>query len=76
MLNRRRAMIGWLVYKAAKPLVKRAVRSKAKGAVPGTRKGSRAPNKAAILALLGAIVGGLMFWRKRRSGDEQESPEG
>ncbi len=67
MLNRRKAMIGWLVYSAAKPLVKRAMRSKAKGAVPGTRERSRAPNTAAILASVGAVVGGLMFWRSRRA---------
>ena len=75
MLNRRKAMIGWLVYTAAKPIVKRAARRRAKGAVPGTREGSRAPNTAAILAALGAVVGGLMFWRSRRSEGEEESSE-
>jgi hypothetical protein len=75
MLNRRKAMIGWLVYTAAKPFVKRAMRSRAKGAVPGTREGSRAPNNAAIVATLSALVGALMFWRSRRSDDETESSE-
>jgi hypothetical protein len=70
MLNRRKAFLGYLVYTAAKPFVKRAFRSKAKGAVPGTREGSRAPNNAAIVAALGALLGGLMFWRSRRGGGE------
>jgi hypothetical protein len=75
MLNRRRAMIGWLVYTAAKPIVKRALKSKAKAAVPGKREGSRAPNKAVIAAMLAAIAGALMFWRSRRS-DDADLPEG
>ena len=76
MLNRRKAMIGWLVYTAAKPFVKRALRSRAKGAVPGTREGSRTPNNAAIVATLSALVGALIFWRSRRSEDEEEPSEG
>ncbi len=32
MLNRRKAMIGWLVYSAAKPVAKRAVKVQAKKA--------------------------------------------
>ena len=75
MLNRRKAMIGWLVYTAAKPFIKRAIRSRAKGAVPGTREGSKAPNNAAIAATLAALVGGLLFWRSRRSGDGEETGE-
>jgi LPXTG-motif cell wall-anchored protein len=68
MLNKRKALIGWLVYTVGKPIAKRALKSKAKGAVPGTRPGSRRPNLAAILAGLGALGGGLAFWRKRKSG--------
>jgi hypothetical protein len=75
MLNKRRAMIGWLVYTAARPILKRAMKSKAKGAVPGTRAGSRAPNNAAILAMLAALVGGLMFWRSRKSDEDVEPSE-
>ena len=73
MFNRRKAMIGWLVYTAAKPFVKRAMRSKAKSAVPGTREGSKAPNTAAILAGLAAAAGALMFWRSRRDDDDDSS---
>ena len=74
MLNRRKAMVGWLAYKAAKPIVRRALRSRAKGAVPGRRGASRVPNNAAILATLAAVAGGLVFWRNRKSG-EGEPPE-
>ena len=69
MLNRRKAMLGWLVYTAAKPIAKRVLRQKAKGAVPGRRAKGRGPNKAAVVAGLGALVAGLMFWR-RRAGDD------
>ncbi len=76
MLNRRKAMIGWMVYTAAKPFVKRAMRSKAKAAVPGTREGSsKTPNNAAILAAIGAAVAGLLFFRNRGGGDDSESGE-
>ncbi len=74
MLNRRQALIGYLAYAAGKPILKRVVRSKAKSAVPGTREGSRTPNRAAIVAAVAAALGALMFWRKRRS-DEGEPLE-
>ena len=75
MLNRRQALIGYLAYTAAKPILKRVVRSKAKSAVPGTREGSRAPNTAAIVAAGVAALGALAFWRMRRSdaGEALES---
>jgi LPXTG-motif cell wall-anchored protein len=75
MLNRRKAMIGWLVYTAAKPLAKRAVKSKAKAVVPGAKAGSRTPNAAALLAAAGALLGGLAFWRRRRSKAEDTAPQ-
>lgn len=75
MLNRRKALIGWLVWTAAKPLARRAIRSKAKGAVPGRGEGSRGPNKAALVAGAAALVAALMFWR-RRGGDDAGEPSG
>ena len=74
MLNKRKAMVGWLVYTAAKPLAKRAVKSKAKSAVPGRRESSRGPSKAAVLAGAGALAGALMFWRSRGSDDSDDRP--
>jgi cytochrome bd-type quinol oxidase subunit 1 len=69
MFNKRKAMVGWMVYTAAKPFLKRALRSKAKGAVPGTRESSKAPNNAAVLAAIAAAVAGVvvMMLRERRA---------
>jgi hypothetical protein len=74
MLNKRKALIGYLVYAIGKPVAKRVLKRKAKAAVPGTREGSRVPNTSAIVAAVGALLGGLLFWRKRR-GREEESPQ-
>ncbi len=74
MLNRRKAMLGWLVYSAAKPIVKRVVARKARAAVPGAREGSRAPNTAAVVAVLAALAGALVVWRRRSSGDDESPP--
>jgi len=63
ILSKRKAIIGWLVYTIAKPMAKR----KAKSAAPGKRGGVI----AGIVAGIGAVLGGLMFWRKRRSKDEE-----
>lgn len=67
MLNRRKAMIGYLVYLTGKPIVKRMMKRKARSAVPGMRQTSRMPKVSAVAAGLGALVGGLMFWRRRRA---------
>jgi hypothetical protein len=65
IFSKRNAIIGWLVYLFAKPLAKR----KARKAAPGKRGGAIAGS----IAGLGAVLAGLMFWRKRRS-DEGPSP--
>jgi hypothetical protein len=64
MFNKRNAFIGWLVLTFGKPMVKREARH----AVSGKRGGAL----AAALAGVGAAVGGLMFWRRRRG---QQSPD-
>jgi hypothetical protein len=66
IFNKRNAIIGWLVVTLGKP----AAKYKAKQAVSG---GKRRGVIAGTAAAIGAAVGGLMFWRKRRSGSE--SPE-
>jgi hypothetical protein len=58
MFSKRNAFIGWLVLRLGKPMAKR----KARQAVSGKRGGAM----AAAVAGVGAAVGGLMFWRKRR----------
>jgi len=65
-------MIGWLVYSLAKPIVMQVAKRKAKSAVP-TKGKSRLPKVAAAVAAVGAVIGGLAFWRTRSSGDD--SPE-
>jgi hypothetical protein len=65
MFSKRNAFIGWLVLTLGKPIAKR----KARQAVSGKRGGAL----AAALAGVGAAVGGLMFWRRRRGQDESQS---
>ncbi|HEY7196059.1 MAG TPA: hypothetical protein VH306_02620 [Gaiellaceae bacterium] len=81
-MNKRKAMIGWAVYTVGKPVVMRAARRKvktnAKNAVPATTEKSRfRPNKAAIVAGVGAAAGAVFFWRRSKSGGSPtESPAG
>ena len=79
MLNRRKAMIGWLIYTGAKPFIKQAMKSRARKAkevaTPGTgdsRRGAVARGTA-VLAAAGAAVGGLLCWRSRRRSAPMES---
>ena len=65
MFSKRNAIVGWLVLTVGKPLAKR----KARKAVGGKRGGAI----AAAIAGIGAAIGGLMFWRKRRG--RSESPQ-
>jgi hypothetical protein len=64
MFSKRNAFIGWLVLRLGKPMAKR----KARQAVSGKRGGAM----AAAVAGVGAAVGGLMFWRRRR-GNQDDS---
>jgi hypothetical protein len=59
IVNRRNAVIGWIVVK----LGKRAARKKAQGAVPA--RGAA----AGALATLGGV---LLFWRKKKRGADTE----
>ena len=69
-MNKRKAMIGWLVYTGGTTIAKRMLRSKAKAAVPGAKAGSRRPKVAAIVAGVGAAIGALLFWRSRGSSND------
>jgi hypothetical protein len=64
VFNRRNAFIGWLVIALAKPVAKQKAWAAARKA--GTKKGGAV---AASIAAVGAAAAGLMFWRKRKSGD-------
>jgi hypothetical protein len=58
IVNRRNAVVGWIVLK----LGKRAAKKKAQGAAPGARTGG------AVAGGLAALGGALFFWRKKRGG--------
>jgi hypothetical protein len=60
IVNRRNAVVGWIVLKAGK----RAARKKAQDAVPSPRTGGIA---AGALAALGGLV---FFWRRKRGNEE------
>ena len=64
LFNRRNAFIGWLVITLAKPIAKQKARAAARRA--GTKKRGAV---AASIAAVGAVAAGLLFWRKRHSGD-------
>jgi hypothetical protein len=61
IVNKRNAVVGWIVLK----LGKRAAKKKAQDAVPGPRTGGVA---AGALAALGGV---LFFWRKKRGGTSE-----
>ena len=69
ILNKRNAVLGWLVWQVGKRFAKR----KAKAAVPAMDQESKRPNKPAILSALAAVGGVLWFWRRRRKEDDTES---
>ena len=63
IVNKRNAVVGWIVVK----LGKRAAKKKAQSAVPGAKTGGIA---AGALAGFAGIAGALLFWRKKRGSDE------
>jgi hypothetical protein len=65
VFNRRNAAMGWLAWNVGKRVLKR----KAKDAVPKVDLDEKKPNKSAI-ALFAATVGGLVFFWRRRAGDD------
>jgi hypothetical protein len=64
IVNKRNALLGWVVWKAGKGAAKR----KAKQAVQRNEK-SRG-GKRVIVPTLAAVGGAAWFWRRRRSENE------
>ena len=64
IVNRRNAVLGWVVWQAGKRFAKR----KAKNAVPSTETITSAKGSA-IAAVIAAVTGALMFWRRRSARD-------
>lgn len=75
MLNKRKAMMGWLIYTAAKPIVKSFLKEKAQSATPGKGSGSKVPKTAAVVAGLAAAGAALMFWRRGSDSPSEETPD-
>lgn len=71
IVNRRNAMLGWAAWQVGK----RVARRKAKSAVPAIDAESKRPNKPAVAAAVAALVGGLVFWRRRRDGGSADEDE-
>jgi len=65
VFNRRNAFIGWLVIALAKPLAKQKARAAA-----GKATGKKGGAVVGSLAAAGAAFAGLVFWRRRNSGDK------
>jgi MYXO-CTERM domain-containing protein len=61
VLNKRNAVLGWAAWQVGK----RAMKQKAKGATR-VETSNRRPGKGAVAALLAAVGGALVFWRRRR----------
>ena len=70
VFNRRNAVVGWLAWSVGK----RAMKKKAKGAVPAIDAESRKPNKSAIALGVASVVGVLTFWKKRSGGGGDVPP--
>jgi hypothetical protein len=58
-LNTRQAIIGIITYRLLQYMVKRKL---TKGGIMASGK-----KKAGILAAIGALVGALLFWRKKKA---------
>ena len=63
IVNRRNAIVGWLVIRNRKRLLKEMKRSVPP---PGSRFAAIA---AGVVAGIVGIAGGLVFWRKKQGGD-------
>jgi hypothetical protein len=63
IVNRRNAIVGWLVWMVGKDYAKR----KAKNAVPSVEGGR--PNKSFWAVSAAGVAGALTFWHRRRDSD-------
>lgn len=66
IMKKRNAVLGWAVWKVGK----RAVKRKAKAALPGTGGDGGHAGKAGLFAGLAALGGALLFWRRKSSGGD------
>jgi hypothetical protein len=69
IVNRRNAILGWTVWTISKTAAKR----KAKQAITAEDGNGKPVKRAAVLSGLAATGGALLVWRRRRSGDDDET---
>ena len=67
IVNRRNAVVGWVVLKVGK----RVAKQKAKAAVPSVDPETKRPNTSLVASLLGTVAGAFWFVRRRR-GDKED----
>jgi hypothetical protein len=67
MLNRRKALIGYVTFMIAHRVAKRVVRKKAAAVLPPERR-KRTALVGGVAALAAAGAGGAALWRKRLCG--------
>ena len=65
-LKTREAIVGLLVYRAARRLIRRSIGKKL-GQRGGIMAGTK---KVGLVAMIGAALGALLFWRKKKRGSE------
>ncbi len=65
VFNRRYALLGWTVWQFSKRMAKKKAMDSVK-----VDTEARRPKKGAIVASLLAVGAGVMFWRKKSSGDD------
>jgi len=68
IVNRRNAVVGWIVLKVGK----RVAKKKAKAAVPNVDPETKRPNGSLVASALGTAAGALWFVRRRRGGKEDD----
>ncbi len=70
IVNRRYAVLGWVAWQVGKRVAKR----KARGAVPAVDRTTKRPNVPAIVVTLAAVLGGAVwFWRRRGRDDDTDA---
>ena len=72
IVNRRNAVLGWLVWRSGKFVVK----TKAKKAVPSVDRETKRPNKSAVALAAAGAVGAAAIARKRFGSDSSDSDDG
>jgi hypothetical protein len=74
-MDKRKAMIGYAVYTAGKPVVRRALKARARRMEGKMAHGKRHVPKKAMIAAAGAAVGAMAIWRRRHRSKADQALE-